>query len=141
MSVNNLYTGLLSKERPVVFDDLHNGQGTHLYNHKINEVPIVEDEQGNIRKAADGEQPTGTGFEYDSLRVEYPINGDNIFKTLLNAKYGSDKENQLRNEYTSAELGILDESYKAPYVAFLRERIALRTMIDEDCQEHDIPIN
>lgn len=127
-----LTVGLLEKQRPAVFQDLHNGQGTKLYNHKITEVPIVEDEQGGIRKAAEGETPTGTGFEFDSLRVEYPVNKDNTFKTVLNAKYGVDKESQLQNEYQSAVLGILDESYKAPYLAFLRDRVSLQAMIASD---------
>ena len=71
-------------------------------------------------------------WQYDSLRVEYPVDADNTFKTLLNAKYGKDKESQLQNEYQSAALGILPESYKEPYTAFLQERLALRQMIDED---------
>jgi len=127
--------GLLSIERPIVLFDLHNGQGTKLYRHNINEVDIVEDEHGGIHKAAPGEIPTGRGFEYDELRVEYPANANEAFKTLINAKYGTDRESQLQNEYNSAVLGILDESYKEPYVAFLNERISLRAMIDEDFSE------
>lgn len=127
-----LVVGCLAKERPAVLYDLQNGQGTKLYRHNITEVDIVEDEHGGIHKAQQGETPTGKGFEYNELRVEYPVTADETFRTLINAKYGADRESQMQNEYKSAELGILDESYKAPYVAFLNDRVALRAMIDED---------
>lgn len=130
-----LVIGLLSKERPIVLFDLQNGQGTKLYRFNINEVDIVEDEHGGIHKAQPGETPTGKGYEYNELRVEYPATADEAFKTLINAKYGADRESQMQNEYQSAELGILDESYKAPYISFLNERVTLRAMIDEDFSE------
>ena len=40
--VSVLTTGLLSKEKPIVIDDLKNGQGTFLYNHNIHEVLVIE---------------------------------------------------------------------------------------------------
>ena len=44
--VSVLTTGLLSKEKPIVIDDLKNGQGTFLYNHNIHEVLVIP-EQNN----------------------------------------------------------------------------------------------
>lgn len=129
-----LTVGLLTdtEQRPAVFVDLHNGQGTKLYNHNITQVYVKYGEGGAVEdiktEETEGYLPR---FQYDSLRVEYPVNADNTFATLLNAKYGVDKESQLQNEYQSAVLGILDESYKEPYLAFLRDRLVIRAAIQE----------
>lgn len=140
--MNDVLTqGLLSTERPVAFYDLHNGQGTKLYNHNIQEVNVIEDANGGVEVTIDPEAATGTRFRYDSLRVEYPVCGDNIFRTLINAKYGTDKENKLRNEYESAELDLLDVSHKEPYIAFLRDRLSIQTMIDQDCEANNVPLS
>ena len=60
------------------------------------------------------------------------MDADNTFKTLINAKWGVDKESQMQNEYQSAVLGLLPESYKEPYLAFLSERLELKAMIEGD---------
>ncbi len=129
-----LSLGLLTEteQRPAVFEDLHNGQGTKMYNHNITPVYVKYGEGGAVEDIrtdeAEGYVPR---YQYDSLRVDYPVNADNTFATLLNAKYGVDKESQMQNEYQSAVLGILDESCKEPYLAFLRDRIVIRAAIQE----------
>lgn len=130
-----LSLGLLTEteQKPAVFEDLHNGQQTKLYNHNIKKVWVKYGDQGEVLDIKEVEtEGYAQRWQYDSLRVEYPVDADNTFKTLLRAKYGNDKESQLQNEYKSAELGMLPESYKEPYTAFLQDRIALRQMIDED---------
>lgn len=134
-----LSTKLLAKEKPAVIDDLNNGQGTFLYNHNIKEVPVVEDEMGGIQVVEDAESATGTMFQYDSVRVEYPKTADNIFSTLLIAKYPTNRESKLMNEYMCAELGIMSADAKTPYEDFLRDRLAIRNMIDSDCVTYNIP--
>ena len=136
-----LNTGLLSKERPVTIDDLNNGQGTFLYNHKVKEVLIIEDEDGNITVTEDESKATGTGFLYDSCRVEYPKTADNMYGTLLNAKYDSDHQEKLINEYNSAKLGLMDESKITAYTEFLTDRIAIRAMVDQDAIDNHIPLD
>ena len=136
-----LNTGLLSKEQPVTIDDLNNGQGTFLYNHNIKEVLIIEDEDGNITVTEDESKATGTGFLYDSCRVEYPKTADNMYGTLLNAKYDSNHQEKLINEYNSAKLGLLDESKIAAYTDFLTDRIAIRAMVDQDAIDNHIPLD
>lgn len=139
MKTNALTTGLLAKDKPAVIDDLHNGQGTFLYNHNITEVYVVEDEMGGVEIATDTEAATGKMWQYDSLRVGYPKTADNIFSTLLTAKYPANRENKLVNEYMCAELGIMPESAKQPYTDFLNDRLAIRTMVDADCATYNIP--
>ncbi len=137
----NLIMGLLEKQRPATFLDLKNGKGTKHYNHNIQEVGIVEDEFSTIRIAEEGETPTGIGYSYDCLRIEKPVTANCIFGTLLNIKWPQNFENKLINEYQSANEGILDESYKAPYLQFLNDRTALKQMVDTDCEANGIPQN
>lgn len=118
MEANVLTTGLLAKTKPEVIDSLNNGQGTFLYNHNIKEVKVIADKEGSIEITTDVERATGTMFQYDSVRVEYPKTADNIFSTLLTAKYPAKTESKLVNEYQSAMLGLLAESAKAPMRTF-----------------------
>lgn len=96
---------------------------------------------GGTHIAKDGEKPTGKMWQYDSLRVEYPKTADNIFGTLITAKYPAKTESKLVNEYQSAALGLMDESAKKPYEDFLKDRLAIRTMIDNDCETLNIPMD
>ncbi len=141
METKILSIGLLSKERPQVIDPYNNGQGTVLYNHNITEVDVVADEMGGVAIATDPKTATGKMFRYDSLRVEYPTTADNIFSTLLSAKYPANTESKLVNEYQSSVLGLLPPEYKKPYEDFLKDRIAIRNMVDSDCATLNIPMD
>lgn len=139
METNNLSIGLLSNERPPVIDPLNNGQGTFHYNHNITEVLVAREEMGNVTITDDPEKATGRMFHYDSLRVEYPRTADNIFGTLITAKYPLNVENKLVNEFQSAKLGIAPKEAAKPYEDFLRDRLAIRKMVDGDCAALNIP--
>lgn len=141
MEKSILSLGLLSQTQPPVIDPYNNGHGTILYNHNIVEVDVVKDEMGGITVTDDPKTATGKMYRYDSLRVEYPTTADNIFSTLLSAKYPANKESKLVNEYQSAALGLLPETYKEPYEAFLRDRLAIREMVDSDCSALNIPMD
>jgi hypothetical protein len=141
METRLLNVGLLAEKKPEVIFDFNNGQGSFLYNHNIVEVLVIKDENGNFSITTDKAKATGTMFQYDSVRCEYPRSGDNIFATLLTAKYPTNTESKLINEYQSAVLGILDENYKLPYENFLKDRKSIRTMIDTDCAALNIPNN
>lgn len=141
MGTNVLSIGVLSNDRPQVIAPYNNGLGTFLYNHNIIEVDVVRDEVGGIILTDDPEKATGKMFQYDSLRMEEPMTGDHIFSTLLTAKYPANTESKLINEYQSALMGLLDKSAKKPYEAFLKDRIAIRDMVDRDCAAFNIPID
>lgn len=141
MGRNNLNIGLLSKERPDVIDDLNNGYGAFLYNHNMETVFIKEDEHGGVEVVDSKTKATGTMVQYNSIRVEYPKTANNIFNTLLLAKYPADVESQLLSEYQSAEIGLLPKDAKLPYKEFLKDRLAIRAMVEEDCKQNNIPID
>lgn len=122
-----------------MIEDLNNGQGTFHYNHNIVEVPVVENEDGGISIAPNKKNATGKMWQYDCVRVEYPKTADNIFSTLLTAKYPAKTESKLVNEYQSALLGLLDDDAKKPYEDFLKDRLAIRGMVDTDCKTYNIP--
>ena len=136
-----LSTGLLSPTHPQIIDPYNNGQGTVLYNHNIGEVDVIKDEMGGVTIANDPKTATDKMYRYDSLRVEYPTTADNIFSTLLSAKYPANTESKLVNEYQSAVLGLLPAEYKKPYEDFLRDRLAIRNMVDSDCNALNIPMD
>ena len=143
--LNVLFIGLLAKidQKPLVIDDLHNGQGTFHYNHNITEVMVIEDEDGNITVTTDEKKATGTMWQYDSLRVEYPKTRKNIYATLLEARYPHDVQQKLLNDYQAAQMEILDEDEAeaaiAAYTAFLTDRKNIKAMVKADCQEQGIP--
>lgn len=140
MDANVLTIGLLAKTMPEVIEDLNNGQGTFHYNHNIKEVSVVNDEMGGFEVVSDNDpKANGTMYQYDSVRVEYPKTADNIFGTLLTAKYPAKTESKLVNEYQSATLGIMAPDAKQPYEDFLRDRLAIREMVDADCEKYKIP--
>lgn len=138
METNVLTTGLLADSKPETIFDLKNGQSTFLYNHNVKEVPVIKDENG-VTVTTDEKAATGTMFQYDSLRVEYPRTADNIFSTLITSKYPANRESKLVNEYQSAVLGLLDENAKLPYEDFLKDRLEIRNTVDADCKENNIP--
>ncbi|MDR2286831.1 MAG: hypothetical protein LBE04_05080 [Prevotellaceae bacterium] len=135
-----LKIGLLADSKPDVFFDLKNGQGTFLYNHNIKEVNVTKDKD-NIIVVTGKTKETSIMFQYDSIRIEYPKTRANIFATLLGAKYPPSIESKLMNEYRSAELGLLDDSYKTPYEEFLQDRLNLRASIKDDCETYNVPDN
>lgn len=137
---NDLSLGLLSSEEPQVFFDLNNGQGTFLYNHNIKEVFVIKDGDEGISITEDEESATDIMYQYDSIRVEFPKTSDNIFATLLASKYPTAKESKLINEYQSAVLGLLDNSFKKPYEDYLKDRLSMRSSVEYDCEVSNIPL-
>lgn len=136
---NVLSVGLTSQQRPDVIFNLNNGQGSFLFNHNIREVN--KSDLGEMSQDSDDYNlESSTVFLYDSLRCEYPKTADNIFSTLLEAKYPQKIESKMWNEFKSAELGLLDESFKEPYIDFLRDRLAIRKMVNDECLNLKIPI-
>ena len=43
------------------------------------------------------------------------------------------------NEYQSAMIGLLSADAKTPYENFLKDRLAIRKMVDVDCATYNIP--
>ena len=125
-----LIIGLLAEkdQKPLVIDDLKNGQGTFHYNHNLKEVLVIEDENGGVTITED---------------EEFPRTRKNIYATLLDARYPQDIQQKLMNDYQAAQMEILEdeeaEAAIAAYRAFLNDRKAIKAMVTADCKEHNIP--
>lgn len=142
----NLKLALLSASKPSVIDDLGNGHGTVLYNHHIKEVSVIEsnDTEGGGSSVTvttdDDKNATGKRWQYDSLRVEYPTTANHIFETLIGEVYPVDVQQKLYNDYQAAAFGLSDDDEaETKYKAFLKDRIALKSMVKADCESNNIP--
>jgi hypothetical protein len=112
------------------FDVIDKVKGTTLYNFNQHFVE-VDNEDGSKSKEN----------EYDSLRVDYPVNANHVLETLISEKYPSGIEQKLINDYNAAVAGIEGKEKKQPYLDFLNDRKAIRTMVDADCTANNIPLN
>jgi len=91
-----------------------------------------------------------TSFE-DENRVSYncqeitlwlPITRDSIKKKVIEYLWGGDHEKKMINEFNSVQLGVVvgDEATEVTdkYKNFLKDRIAIKAMIDQDCDDFNI---
>ncbi|MGV8135933.1 MAG: hypothetical protein AB2L20_12020 [Mangrovibacterium sp.] len=127
-----LFTGLQAKVMPAVFEDLNNGKGTFLYNHNMRQEEVVTDPMTS--------EDNELLWIYDSLRVEMPKTAKNISSTLVSAKYPDADVKNMKENFDSATIGLLEESHKAPYVAYLTDKQSVKESVENDCITYNIPI-
>lgn len=126
---NRLSKGIHSDSVQPTFDVIDKVKGTTLYN--FNQHYVEEVQQDGSKKKVN---------EYDSLRVDYPVNANTVFETLITSKYPNNQESKLLNDFNAAVAGIEDESKKKPYLDFLQMRKELHAMVDADCQKYNYPM-
>jgi hypothetical protein len=130
-----LFAGLQAKEKPAVFEELNNGKGTFLYNHNMRQEEVVTDPM-----ADEEDQETELAWIYDSLRVETPKVAKNIVNALVTSKYPDSEVKNMKENFDSAEVGLLDESSKAPYISYLADRQVMREYVENDCVTFNVPL-
>ena len=124
-----LSKGLHSEELQPTFDVIDKIKGTTLYNHNQHWIE-VEQEDGTKAKQN----------EYNSLRVDFPVNSNTILETLITEMYPQNIEQKLLNDYNAANAGIEDKEKAQPYIDFLGTRKSLRAMVEADCKANGIPL-
>ena len=72
--------------------------------------------------------------------MDYPINANHIFETLITELYPNNEEQKLLNDYNAALAKIEPEDKKQPYLDFLEVRKQMRAMVDADCTINNIPL-
>ena len=127
--MNRLSKGLHSDSLQPTFDVIDKVKGTTLYN--FNQHPVQQEQEDGTKKKV---------YEYDSLRVDYPVNGNHVFETLITELYPANTESKLVNDYNAALAGIEDEGKKQPYLDFLAQRKLLREQVDTDCTKNNYPL-
>lgn len=126
---NRLKQGVHTSNVQPTFDVIDRIKGTTLYNFNQH---FIEVEQEGGEKVKEN--------EYNSLRVDYPINANHIFETLITELYPNNEEQKLLNDYNAALAKIEPDDKKQPYLDFLEVRKQMRAMVDTDCTINNIPL-
>lgn len=101
------------------------GNGSYLYRWDIEEVTTEQTEA----------QEAHTSWECYEVTVWNTPTENSITEVVIDALWGNGVEQKLLNDYYSAIEGILDESYKQPYLDLLEERKAIKEQITADFAE------
>ncbi len=101
------------------------GNGSYLYRWDIEEVTTEATDEQEA-------QEVHTSWECYEVVVWNTPTENSITEVVVDALWGNGVEQKLLNDYYSAIEGILDESYKQPYLDFLAERKAVKEQIDAD---------
>lgn len=126
---DRLKQGLHTSNVQPTFDVIDKIKGTTLYNFNQH---FVEVEHEGVEKVKEN--------EYNSLRVDYPINANHIFETLITEMYPNNEEQKILNDYNAVLLGIEPEEKKQAYLNFLEVRKQMRALVDSDCTINNIPL-
>lgn len=127
--MQRLFKDLFIQDEPDVFLPLNDVESNTEFRFNITSTE---------RTIADNE--IVSGYSYDTLVVPYPLNANNILRTMLAEMYPEDQELKLQNDFNAAALGIEPLDKQQPYVEYLNIRKALREMIDTQCGSHNISL-
>lgn len=112
------------------------GNGSYIYRWNITELEPVERE---------GQETETSKWECEEVTVWSTLSSNKITEAVISAKWESNYEQKLINEYNAAKLGIYgtttSEEAKAKtnaYKDFLQARLELKTQVDADCAEFGI---
>lgn len=118
------------------------GNGSYLYRWDIQE----ETAETNNAQTVSDEEATATEqrtqYSCNEVTVWAPLSANKITEAVIAAKWESNYEQKLVNEYNGAQLGVYgaktSEEAKAriqAYTDFLTERYTLKQQVDADCEE------
>jgi hypothetical protein len=117
------------------------GNGSTLYRYNIQEAPaptMSADDNGDTLQ----EQPAQ--WQCDEVVVWAPLTANKVTEAVISARWPSNYEAKLVNEYNAAQLGLYDAAEAtdktAAYKTFLAERQALKQQVDEDCEREGIAV-
>lgn len=113
-------------ERPTTFESV--GNGSYRYRFDIQKL-----------KHRSERQESDNGYSCFEVIVFGPVTRTKVKQIVIDEIWGSGIEEKLINDYNAVQLGILDESYKQPYIDFLSNRKMIKEMIDEDLTNFNIP--
>lgn len=115
-----------------------NGNGSYTYRWGIQEVQ-VENHLGGSDNSEQMEVENTTKWTCNEVIVWGMVTNDKLKKAVITHLWDSDKEAKIINDYNAAQLGILTErSATDGYKEYLKQRKAIKEMIDNDCKELNI---
>jgi len=112
------YKDLPAKIQPV-------GNGTFLY--RMNIVKQVS-EEGEI------------SYTCDEFQINH-LTREEMVRQVIADLYGNGVEQKLMNDYNAAELGLLDETDKIPYLNYLANRKIIKEQIYADFDEYHAQVD
>ena len=121
--------------QPKKLEAVGNGSFRYRYNIREEEKPVQASENSETAQEAQA-QPQ---WVCEEVTVWAPLSANKITEKVLTECWDGNYEQKLVNEYNSAQMGLLSEEEAAArieaYRAFLTERTALKSQVDEDCAE------
>ena len=121
--------------QPKKLEAVGNGSFRYRYNIREEEKPVQASENSETAQEAQA-QPQ---WVCEEVTVWAPLSANKITEKVLTERWDGNYEQKLLNEYNSAQMGLLSEEEAAArieaYRAFLTERTALKSLVDEDCAE------
>lgn len=121
--------------QPKKLEAVGDGSFRYRFNIREEEKPAQGSENSETAEQA---QPQ-IQWVCDEVTVWEPLSANKITEKVLTERWDCNYEQKLVNEYNSAQMGLLREEEAAmrteAYKAFLTERTALKSQVDEDCAE------
>jgi hypothetical protein len=77
-------------------------------------------------------------WECDEVQVLSPAQSSNVVAAVIEYLYGKDLELKYLNDFMSVGLGILPESYKDNYVAYLKDRKKIKESVYKDFERKEV---
>ena len=109
--------------KPSVYEET--GDGRSLYRWDIEQIEMPSDMSGdNVIK-----------WSCNEVAVYATVTIDKVVENVINSLWGNGVEQKLINDYNSASLGLLDESYIQKYKDFLKQRNDIKTQINNDLKD------
>lgn len=117
-----------SDHKPEILQPI--GNGGYFYHWDFQEEEVT------YHMGDEEEEPqTHTQWTYYEVVVYPTLTSNKIVDAVITAMWPNNYEQKLLNEYNAAKAGLLDENHIKKYEDFLKERIALKNHIDEDCKK------
>ena len=121
--------------KPSVFEAV--GNGSYIYRWNIEQVDAPASADAEEESAEPRKQ-----WQCEEVVIWAPVSANKITEAVLTHLWPANYEQKLANEYNAANLGLYgaktSEAAKAKiqaYTDFLTARAAVKTQIDEDCEE------
>lgn len=115
------------------------GDGSYKYRYNIREEEVSNASQSEEGVAPQSDEEKRTQWACEEVTVFAPLSSNKITQAALTERWEGNYEQKLVNEYNAAQMGLYTDEEAAvriaAYMGFLKERAALKTQVDADCEE------
>jgi hypothetical protein len=108
--------------KPAIYSS--NGDGSYTYRWNIKAIETVSGHEG--------EEVARTSWQCDEVIVWATVTKSKLTAAVLSYLWPADYESKLMNDHNAAKLGRLDSSYIAKYEDFIKQRKAVKRVVEAD---------